>query len=69
MRLTGPWDSLEVAAAKLDLQPEALRARCRRAVRKVKGELVAELGMGVVAKKLGTTWRVYVPMPNNEGRT
>lgn len=55
------WDSIETAAKKLDLEAEALRARCRRALRKVDGELVAELGMGVVAKKLGTSWRVHIP--------
>ena len=55
------WDSIETAAKKLDLEAEALRARCRRALRKVNGEIVAELGMGVVAKKLGTSWRVHIP--------
>jgi hypothetical protein len=61
------WDSIETAAPKLDLEPEALRARCRRALRKVNGENVAELGMGVVAKKLGTSWRVHIPTPEEPG--
>lgn len=66
MNKTREWDSIETAAAKLDLEPEALRARCRRAVRKVAGELVADLGMGVIAKKLGTSWRVHVPPADRE---
>ncbi len=56
------WDSIEVAAAKLDTEPQALRARCRRASRDENGEVVARLGLGgVVAKKFGTSWRLYVP--------
>ena len=56
------WETIEAAAARLDLDPQALRARCRRAARRAKdGGVVAELGMGVVARKLGVTWRVYVP--------
>jgi hypothetical protein len=58
---TPQWETIEVAAAKLDLDPQALRARCRRAARKQGTEIVATLGMGVVARKLGTSWRVYVP--------
>jgi hypothetical protein len=56
------WETIEAAAARLDLDPQALRARCRRAARRgADGDVVAELGMGVVARKLGVTWRVFVP--------
>ena len=55
------WDTVEIAAAKLDLDPQALRARCRRAARDENGEMVARLGMGVVARKFGTSWRLFVP--------
>jgi DNA-binding Lrp family transcriptional regulator len=54
------WYTIEIAAAKLDLQPQALRARCSRSE---EGDIVARLGMGVVARKLGKSWRVYVPSP------
>jgi hypothetical protein len=57
------WYTIEIAAAKLDLEPQALRARCRRGSRSEEGEIVARLGMGVVARKLGKSWRVYVPSP------
>ncbi len=57
------WYVIEIAAAKLDLGPEALRARCRRASLNENGEIVARLGMGVIARKLGTSWRVFVPTP------
>lgn len=57
------WDSVAVAAAKLDLEEQALRARCRRAARRVRGQVQADLGMGVLARKLGSSWRVYVPSP------
>lgn len=57
------WYTIEIAAAKLDLEPQALRARCRRASRLVQGEILAQLGMKVVARKLGKSWRVYVPSP------
>jgi hypothetical protein len=57
------WYTIEIAAAKLDLEPQALRARCRRGSRSENGETVARLGMGVIARKLGKSWRVYVPSP------
>jgi hypothetical protein len=53
--------SIEHAAPLLSLTPEALRARCRRAARMVRGSVVADLGGGVVAVKLGRSWRVKVP--------
>jgi hypothetical protein len=49
----------EAAAEKLDTSPQALRARCRRHARSENGEVVARLGMGVVGRKFGPTWRVY----------
>jgi hypothetical protein len=63
-RVGATWDSIEVAAARLDTEPQALRARCRRAMRVFDGQAVAVLGMGVVAFKLGSTWRVHVPDPD-----
>lgn len=62
-RVGTSWDSVEVAAARLDMEPQALRARCRRAAQAIDGHIVAELGMGVIARKLGHSWRVYVPSP------
>ena len=55
------WDDLKIAAQKLDLDENALRARLRRAAKREGGEIVARLGMGVVGKKLGTSWRLFVP--------
>lgn len=57
------WYSVAIAAAKLDVGEQALRARCRRAARLVDGEMQADLGMGVLAKKLGSSWRISVPTP------
>lgn len=51
------FDDIAVAAAKLGLEPEALRARCRRSQERERGEVIARLGAGVVAYKLGRTWR------------
>ena len=52
--------STELAALKLDVSPQALRARIRRHSREEKGEVApARLGMGVVARKFGPTWRIY----------
>lgn len=62
-RVGHAWDTVAIAAAKLDLDEQALRARCRRAARSVDGEIVADLGMGVQARKLGQSWRLYVPCP------
>lgn len=66
-RVGEAWDTIAVAAAKLDLEEQALRARCRRAARVVDGEVTATLGMGVVARKLGASWRVFVPSPVQAG--
>ncbi len=55
------WYDVEFAAMLLALDPGALRARLRRAARSHNGETVAHLGMGVVGKKLGKNWRLFVP--------
>lgn len=60
-RVGNCWYTVAIAAAKLDLEEQALRARCRRAARLVNGEVQADLGMGVLAKKLGSSWRIHVP--------
>lgn len=49
----------ESAAKLLELSEHALRARCRRAARREGQQVVARLGAGVVAYKLGKTWRVH----------
>jgi hypothetical protein len=53
---------IERAAARLALTPVALRARCRRAARREGRNVVAHLGAGVVAYKLGRSWRVRFPL-------
>ena len=55
------YDTIETAAARLDMAPTALRARCRRAARKEGDEVVANLGGGIVAFKFGRSWRVRFP--------
>jgi len=55
------FDTIETAAAKLDMAPTALRARCRRAALRVGDEVVAHLGGGIVAFKFGRSWRVRFP--------
>lgn len=57
------YDTVEIAAAKLSCPPTALRARLRRAQRYRAGAVVADLGGGVYAFKLGRNWRVWVPRP------
>ena len=54
---------LGVAAAKLGLSGNALRARCRRApkTKLTDGRVVAQLGAGVIAVKLGASWRIRFP--------
>jgi hypothetical protein len=49
----------DVAAEKLDTSNRALLQRVRRCVRWENGQAVARLGMGVVARKLGKTWRFF----------
>jgi hypothetical protein len=55
------YDTIEMAAVKLHLDDDALRARCRRAARKTSTGIVADLGGGIVAFKFGTSWRVRFP--------
>lgn len=50
--------TIESAARLLHLSEHALRARCRRSVRRVGRQLVAYLGAGITAYKFGKTWRV-----------
>jgi len=57
------FDTVEEAAAKLSLDPTALRARLRRAQRAEGDSIVAELGGGIRAFKLGKSWRVRFPEP------
>lgn len=54
-------EPIEIAAARLALAPDALRARCRRHARRVGNEVIAHLGGGIVAFKLGRSWRVSFP--------
>ena len=53
--------TIERAAQALQLSPEALRARCRRAARRKGKDIVAELGDGIVAVKFGRSWRIRFP--------
>jgi hypothetical protein len=55
------FDTIESAAAKLDLDVEALRARCRRAATRVGDTVQAHLGGGIVAFKFGRSWRIRFP--------
>ena len=52
-----------VAAERLSLAPDALRARCRRAAKRVGDTTVANLGGGIVAFKFGRSWRIRFPDP------
>jgi len=52
------FETVETAAAKLGLDPDALRARCRRAAEQVGDAVVAQLGGGIVAFKFGKSWRI-----------
>ena len=49
------------AAPLLSLTPIALQKRCARAAVRRGRDLVAELGGGVLAVKLGRTWRIRFP--------
>lgn len=57
------YNTVEVAAEKLSMSPEALRARCRRSAVKEGKTVLAHLGAGIVAYKLGRHWRVRFPGP------
>jgi hypothetical protein len=53
---------LGIAAARLSLSSNALRARCRRAAKRLSdGRVVAGLGAGVVGVKFGKSWRICFP--------
>lgn len=54
------YDPIDVAAPKLGVSEEALRARCRRA-RKAGGHSVLDLGGGIRAVKFGRSWRIRFP--------
>ena len=54
-------DTIDTAAARLGIAPNALRARCRRASRRSTQGIVADLGGGIVAFKFGKSWRVRFP--------
>jgi hypothetical protein len=53
--------SPQSAAVRLGLDVQALRARCRRAAKKVGNDVIAHLGGGIVAVKLGSSWRIRFP--------
>jgi hypothetical protein len=55
------YEKTEVAAVRLGLDVQALRARCRRAAKKVGNDVIAHLGGGIVAVKLGSSWRIRFP--------
>jgi hypothetical protein len=62
-RKTPPaFDTIESAAAKLGIDVDALRARCRRAQQRIGDTVPAHLGGGIVAFKFGRSWRVRFPM-------
>lgn len=50
--------TIEQAAERLAMTPEALRKRCMRGARKVGRDVSAELGDGIVAVKFGRIWRL-----------
>jgi len=53
--------SVDEAASRLSLSSIALRARCRRRARNINGAIRANLGAGIVAVKIGRSWRVLFP--------
>jgi hypothetical protein len=55
------YESPQTAAVRLGLDVQALRARCRRASKKVGNDVIAHLGGGIVAVKLGSSWRIRFP--------
>ena len=55
------YDKVETAAAKLGLDPGALRARLRRAQRLENGSIVADLGGGIRGFKFGKSWLIRFP--------
>jgi hypothetical protein len=55
------FDTIAQAAEKLGVDPEALRARCRRATRRHPSVAAVSLGGGIVAFKFGSSWRIRFP--------
>jgi len=55
------YETPQAAAVRLGLDVQALRARCRRSAKKVGNDVVAHLGGGIVAVKLGSSWRIRFP--------
>ncbi len=53
--------TIAAAAVRLSISTTALRARCRRYARREGKDVVARLGAGIVAYKLGASWRVRFP--------
>lgn len=53
--------TLQEAAAKLKMDPDALRMRCTRAMRRVGPNGVGELGGGFRCFKFGSSWRIRFP--------
>ena len=60
-RAAAEYVAIDIAAQRLDVDPDALRARCRRAAVRVGTIVQADLGAGVIAVKLGRSWRVRFP--------
>lgn len=58
---SGRTFSLIEAAAKLKMAVDALRARCKRALRRAGTAGVGDLGGGFRAFKFGNTWRIRFP--------
>jgi hypothetical protein len=56
--LPADYMTIEAAAERMDMTPDALRKRCRRG-RRVGREV--HLGGGIVAVKLARSWRVKFP--------
>jgi hypothetical protein len=52
------YEDIDAAAARLATTPVALRARCRRGARREGKHVVAHLGPGIMAWKMGRAWRV-----------
>jgi hypothetical protein len=51
------------AASRLAMSAEALRCRCRRGQHRnhLTGRIEADIGDGIVAVKIGRSWRVKFP--------
>jgi hypothetical protein len=54
--------TIQDAATRLSTTANALRARCRRHSRREGRDVVARLGAGIVAVKIGFSWRVRFPV-------